>query len=267
MSEPTITAAYEEVDESPVEAYTSRGFEARRILQCDWQDRLVLAGQLRGGLQAGQQGYTYTPPQPYPHYTPAVVADVRIEPFGAPRASGVATELNYELARLTVEYRIPERGSDEQALVSESLEAAAEFLTLPAEKFYWDSQAATPISESEAPAKLLRMLDWVYIRHQLVEVPSAVLGLVGCVNASAVTSTTLGLTFPAETLLYNPPRLQREFTTEGAKAWSATFRFTYRPDGWNKFPRRGSGVFQNMYDAGGQVFRPYTPADFTQLVV
>ena len=73
-------------------------------------------------------------------------------------------------------------------------------------------------------------------------------------------------TFPAETLLYNPPRLERDITTEGARAWRVTYRFTYRPEGWNKFPRRGYDTMETVYKAGGAALEVYDTGDFTELI-
>ena len=267
-----ITVAYEEVSGSPVETFTDRGFEAARILECAFADRMTLAGQLRGGNRLMGGVSVYTRPQRYPHYQAAVVDEVRVEPFGATVAGDSALATAYELARLSVTYRVPEygwAGLAEQTLVSESLEPVVEFLTLPHEQFYWDEQASEPLSESEAPGKLVRMLDWVYTCHQALAVPAATLSLVGKVNDVEITSVTLGVSFPAQTLLYNPPHLEREITTEGAKAWRLTYRFTYRPETWNKFPRRGRGSMQTIYvkDGGGSAaFLPYEPADFSAIM-
>ena len=264
-----ITVDYEEVAGSPVEVYRDHGFEAKRIVECVWSDRLTLAQELRGGRRQMGEAYTYVPPQQYPHYPAAVVSDVRIEPFGAAQSSGDPNTIAYQLARLTVEYRVAEFGTnpaEEETLITESLEPAAEFMTMPAEKLYWDALAANPLVESEAPQRLVRMLEWVYTKHMMASLPNDVISLTGTVNDAAITSSRLGLTFPVETLLYNPPRLERQITTEGVKAWKVTFRFTYRPGGWNAFARRGHEDFQPIYKQNGTAFKPYTPASFSGVV-
>ena len=273
-----ITVDHEELDGSPTESYDDQGFKAVRVLQCAWADRLTLAEELRGGNRYVGDQYVYTRPQRYPHYEQATVADVSIAPFGATQAGADTTQASYPYARLTVTYRVPDYGSNpaeeiEETLVTESLEPAAEFLTLPHEGYFWkDGADWVPLTETEAPQKLLRMLEWVYTRHQQTHLPSAVLDLVGKVNDSTVTSTTLGLSFPAGTLLYNPPQLEREITTTGAKAWRVTYRFTYRPSGWNKFPRRKKDgkdtSFETIYksqDAGDPLV-VYESGSFSQVM-
>ena len=273
MAEPqegSITVDYEEVDGSPVEALADRGFEATRTLECAFADRLTLAQELRGGLRLVGEEWVYTPPQPYPHYPAARAQDVRIEPFGATVAGGDPHAIAYSLARLSVVYRVPDHGeTGPEALASESLEPVVEFLTMPHEKLYWDAGGSQMLCESEAPGRLLRMVDWVYIRYKLITIPPGTLELVGKVNNVELVSTTLGLVFPPQTLLYNPPQLEREVTTDGVKTWKVTYRLTYRPETWNKFPRGGSEVMQTIYKADGggfSPFQPYEPADFSPIM-
>ena len=89
----------------------------------------------------------------------------------------------------------------------------------------------------EAPAKIMRMVDWVYTIHWLPFLPAAVWTHIGTVNNAAIWSLTLGKLFEQETLLCGNPSLTRQFTSEGIGAWEITWRFTYRKEGWNKFPR------------------------------
>ncbi len=266
-----VTVDHEEVDGSPVELFTERGFEARRILECAFSDRLKLSQELLGGTRLVGEVYVYTSPQTYPHYSSAVARDVRIEPFGGTVSGTSSTELEYELARLHVTYAIPDHtlGQEGEVLISESLEPAVEFLTLPHEKFYWDDQGTEPLNASEAPARIVRMIDWIYTRYKMVEIPPATLGLVGKVNSGSLTSITFNLTFPSESLLYNPPQLEREVTTDGTVTWKVTYRFTYRSESWNKFPKRGSETMQTIYreDGGGySIFRPYELGDFSLIL-
>ena len=66
-----------------------------------------------------------------------------------------------------------------------------------------------------------------------------------CLNFKAIRSWTLGILFPAETLLCgNPTAVRNIHTISTPDTWTMTWRFTYKnngtlqvPYGWNHFPR------------------------------
>lgn len=267
--------AYEENQGSPREQLTDDGFKATRELICDWDDRLALMVALKGRSHTAGGRTVLTAPQSYPGFAKALVRDVACDPFSpAPLPNnGNPKDAAYTKALLTVQYETPKYesqgggGEDEgQAFVSESLEPAAEFITLSHEKLWWDAAKTTALAETEAPTKLIRMLDWVYTIHRIDAVPAATFSLVGKVNDAAVFSRSLQVTFAEETLLYNPPRLSREWTSEGLPAWSLEYRFTYRPEGWNKFYRRGVEAPARIYNNAGAIFYGYTLGDFGAIV-
>ena len=266
-----LTVSYEELSHpqaSPREQITGGSFEAVRHLQCDWSDRLTLARDLLGYTEQSEETVINHRPHAYPHDASLVADAASIAPAGAAApADGV---MAWAKARLQVTYRAPAFGSaddpPETALVSESIEPAAEFLTLSGKDIYWDASQTDALGEDYDLPKLVRMAEWVYTRHRMPYVPSGTWGLIGKVNASAVTSSRLGATFAAETLLYQPPQLRRVTTTGGTEGWEITYRFTYRPDGWNKFHKPGSQTPAAIYDASGSVFKPYPTASFAGIV-
>ena len=265
--EGAVTISYEEIGPSPESDFSATGFAERRLLLCDWADRMTLAQQLIGHVTL--DGGTFYKPQSHPEFEEARVTHVGIEPWGKTVDSGDPQRLAYAKARLNVDYGIRDDGTggtggddDPAVLVTESLEPAVEFMTVPHEGLYWDAGKTLPLIEAEAPAWQFKTMDWVYTRHQVRTIPSGVFSLVGCCNDAVVYSYSLRHTFPAFTLLYNVPQLSRTLTALGWSVWEISFRFTYRPQGWNKF-RKADGAWSFMYDSGGDPFIMYPPSSFT----
>jgi hypothetical protein len=89
----------------------------------------------------------------------------------------------------------------------------------------------------------------------------------GCVNSNAMTAKLCGLSFPAETLLYQPPSMQRVISTNGRNAqtdgWQISYRLSYRASGWNKFWRKTTGAFSRIYTKEGDIYYNYPLADLS----
>jgi hypothetical protein len=269
-----MAIAYEELDESPQEDITPESFKATIQVKCTWADRYDVMNHFAWG-----EG------QVYPRW-PLLRARTRgmaCVPFGAAMSTFTAPDgqkfLEYDHASITVNFvrdvKTPQGPSNED-LISESVEPATEFMTTNPE-FYHLGSTKGP-APKEGPGVLVRTLVFVLTRYNVRVVPPAVLSLVGCVNASPVVCRYLGLTFPAETLLYGPPQMQQKISTDGASGWTLTFRFTYRPLGWNKIWHSGSwnettaeGLSPGWYSmytggAGGGLVRMY-PTGNLQLVL
>ncbi len=273
---PNVTSYdYIEVGPSPEVDWDPQNIRAQRNLQCNWADRYYLAQQLLGhSTWAGGSTIHYMLPQAFPDSYGLYCNKVRIQPFGAPIDSGDTKIMAYTKSRLVVSYKpvpLPESGGAPQAqiLVSESIDPVAEFLTMPNRKLYWDNAQAVELSADEAPGIIIHMVDWVYTIHQLPYIPSEVFTKIGYCNSASVVSKGLGKTFEAETLLYNPPSASREIDSFGFYAWSLTMRFTYRPQGWNKFPKAGehSLDFRVIYNSGGDPLKIYPTTNLGDLIV
>jgi hypothetical protein len=279
----TITVAHEELEGSPQETFDAAGFHATRKLKCEWYDRFQLAAELKGTVAYGSENITVTQPQLYPAYSSARVVSVSIEPFGKVGAHEddedelVDTQwASYPFAMLNVEYASPvavdfgggaNNNDPDGAIVEESLEPFAEFINLPGRNLFWFN--GDKVTDTEAPGHLQRGCQWVYKKKNLPYVPPATLTLIGKVNVISLYSYSLGLTFAAETLLYNPPRLIRQkFATGAASGWDLEYRFTYRPTGWNKFynPKMQSYGFMYPSSALSTPIKFYELADFKTLV-
>lgn len=152
--------------------------------------------------------------------------------------------------------------------VTENLEPTCEFITLPHTDYFWFNGGDPEwLKPEEAPGKQLRGLNYVRTLSKVSPpLDSAILDLVGKVNASTVTSTSLGLSFPSETLLYKPPSLSRTLPVDPEDtdlAWNITLRFGYKEGGWNKFWRASTGIWDEIKcmktDA---IYKNYPTGDF-----
>ena len=263
----SITVDFTELDGSPVETLGWGSINVTRMLKCAWADRLILAKELVGFTVGGT---VHTPdiytPQGNETLGQTVLAnEATIEPIG-----------NYQAAKVTVRYTTDREAiapPDSTTYVTESLEPATEFITLPYDEenpLYWDNSQTTKVQPAEVPGYLIRMTDWVYTLHQIPIVPAEVLDLPGLVNDAPAYSWALDYTFAAETLLCGNPSMNRTVTSEGVSAWDVTFRFTYRPEGWNVFP--STGVNQStikwgtIYTSGGTGLTVYPLANFNGLI-
>jgi hypothetical protein len=98
-------------------------------------------------------------------------------------------------------------------------------------------------------------------------VPAAVLTLIGKVNSTDVASPSLGLTFAAETLLYNPPRLRRQVSSSGAVSVTLAYAFLYKPQTHNKFWRAATQAWEPIFKTGvSGAVKVYELGDFSALI-
>jgi len=208
----------------------------------------------------------------------AYVLGFEAQPYSTEEAQlGTGSTTDYEKALVTVYYGRTASGGDptSTAAYSESLEPTAEFLTLDYSEYTWgdDSGAAKApvLKENESPGRLVRGLDYIFTRYNQTTVPSAALSLVGFVNTAAVTASSLGITFGAQTLLFNPPTISRTVDATGVGSWTITYRMTYKPNwqggvekGWNWFWRAEEDEYQQIYHKWtSSVVAVYPNAAFT----
>ncbi|MHA1220133.1 MAG: hypothetical protein ACTSQB_00190 [Candidatus Heimdallarchaeota archaeon] len=264
-----VTYAHEEIHGFRRAESTLDHFTGQRMLQCAWDDRWYLYKQLLGTIIASGTTLIHRLPQRFPGVAYAYAHRINVTPAGAPIAGGSSEVLTYEKARLLVEYETARYSEvQHEVLVEEHLEPSVEFLTLPNAKLYWDDAQTDPLRTDEAPGVPLKMIDWVYTLHFMPIIQDEVLTLVGCCNNADVYSHALDMWFYEGTLLYSYPSLDRQTTTEGVKAWDITMRFTWRPEGWNNFPKRGEGIsFKPIYDGNGDLLEPFPPVDLSVLLL
>lgn len=165
--------------------------------------------------------------------------------------------LVYEFAILSVHFETLTKSTGgnntDVTIFSESIDPTANFLTIPPDGFFWKGSGSqlTPLKQEEAPGKLEIGLDYGVTYYNLTFIPAAALTLIGSVNSAPVVSPSLGLTFGAETLLYNPPKITRNITTQGNNRYTMACRFTYKQAGWNQFWRAETGGYSRIYYPDG----------------
>lgn len=151
-------------------------------------------------------------------------------------------------------------------LMSESFEPSAEFLTLDPKRFRWNAADGDALLEGEAPGMLQLGTILVRTLYQVDVVPTKAVDSTGKVNDGNYTSKLLGVSFAPETLLYLPPSAERTLRSDGSGTWTLTMRFSYKPNGWNKYWRAATQTWQKIYIAGGGEYRSYPKGNFSGLL-
>jgi len=278
---------YEEDVNSPIEQYSEGDARITRTLRCAWEDRHSLAKELLGYVH----GTLLYPPHSYDGgdgtLSGIYARECTIRPTLTKGTIADETAYRDQIAELTVVYRAstviyPGTGpidigpGTDTVIVEESLEPSVEFLTLPTKDIYI---GGTPVEDTgiATPAKAIQMVDWVYTMYHRWFLPSTFFTMTGKVNSAAVASRTLydatgaPYVFGAETLLCNPPSARREHYSSGVSLWTVTFRFTYRQDGWNKFPywntTTNALTWDNLKDGDGHAIPIYETGSFSGVII
>jgi hypothetical protein len=248
----------EEFGTTSENADVDNGEMYQATIRCNWANRTNVVNDILGNRLAYPRFLTAGPRA----RTASIVGK------GTPVVANDEKVVIYEQALITITYKIGPEDS-EANVISESLEPAAEFMTQDYTKFRWGSAGGTALAPEEAPGKLVVGFDYVQTRYGLATLPAAIL-TPGIVNQAIATATLLGLSFPIETLLYMSSTPQRTFTTGGTEGWNMTSRFSYRPNGWNKFWRPETQTWVKQYLAtefGGAEYKNYPLGDFSTVLV
>jgi len=280
-----ISVNYEEFEGSPVLSFSSASSRIRKIYKIAWDKIGIFIKELMGWTEyiEGTRDYPEVSITHEPHYCKvpgstckiyaSEIEDIRGWPFGAMVEVPTSTKTaEYKYAIVTVRYDwsfvTPE---EDQPIISERIEPAAEFMTLSGTKLFWGPN--DPIAETEAPAMIYRMMDWVYTFHRMPFIPSALIELIGFINDAPITSRTLGLTFQRGTVLLGNPSISREYTFFETTMWEITVRLTICTQDWNLFPRTnqrdaaGNTMFLHIRDADNQVLYPYHYGNFRNVII
>jgi len=218
-------------------------------LQCAWTDRWSLADDIVGNQLA------------YPDAANLFGKSASIRPLASQGAAS-SQSIEYTDALVTITYANLDPSEGEESgedLLSESLEPTAEFMTLDYHDFIW-SDDSSPLKEGEAPGKLILGLEYQRTLYKQTSIPGSVLTLPGHVNSNSVTASTLGLTFPAGTLLYKCPTLNRTITSDGEYRWTINYKYSVRYTGWNKYWRASSGAWAEIKTKAGATYKSYPEA-------
>lgn len=169
--------------------------------------------------------------------------------------------------------------SDIEAIYYETYQPSGEMLKLPPMlpgkwQFRWGAikSNSDPLTNEEAPTRLIIGLDYIIRWVGLETVPTAFFDAVDHVNSLDIT-TSAGKTFAPETLLCQSPVISRTVTTAAAEPlWEVEARFSYRKDGWNKFWSPQHAAFREIYlfkpfdEATGEVYKNFPLYDFTAML-
>ena len=251
-----------EVHGSVSENYSWTDITASVQLQVAWMSRGALIDDIFLNMR------------PYPYQTMLFPKSASVKPLPAKYTSKDQGLQYDDYAIVTVKYGIP-KGDENQPedpvnMVSESLSPTASFQTLNPRDFCWMDLAGDPaIKPGEEPGQIRYDLTLERTHFNVSSIPDTVLTLPGCVNDTAYTSSLLGLTFLAETLLFGPPTMSRTIFSDGSSgSWTLNLRFEYKEDGWNEFwcgPEQGFQRMGRLDRANGNVlgqYKPYSPENF-----
>lgn len=197
-----------------------------------------------------------------------VLADIELT-FGPPGSSSG----NYP------SYGSPGGESDIEVLYYETYQPSGEMVKLPPAlpgkwQFRWGEikSNSDPLTNEEAPTRLIVGLDYILRWVGLEVVPDAFFDAVDHVNSNIIT-TSAGKTFAAETLLCQSPVISRTVTTSASEPlWEVEARYSYRKDGWNKFWSPQHAAFREIYlfkpfdEATGEVYKNFPLYDFTPML-
>lgn len=202
--------------------------------------------------------------RPWPHgaYTkPPLANSCAIKPFLTTSATDGQT-ITYDDAIVSVVYNHEARD-----LVSETLEPTSDFITLDHRFFRWSAANGEPLKQNEAPGKLRRGLNLSRTLYNVASpLSTQLLTSVGGVNNAEYVSSLLGLTFPIGTLLFTPPNLKITVDTTGTDGFTVAMKFMYRPEGWNKYWRAKSQVYDTIFIVGGSAYKSYPEVSMSDLL-
>lgn len=255
-----------EFEGSPTGTVNPPEYEITRTFKCAWKDMGDFIRELCGYVEVVGDEAVYHAPDTYDLLDVTLYCThCEFQPFAGKTSNADDAQVaTYDYARVTAHYEIPDydRQAGEETYVTERLRSVSEFLTLPHKGLKWLSDLAN-LEATEAPALVMRMIVWEYTVHKAVTLPDAVFDLASRTNNAPVKSARLNRVFGTETLLCGDPETEREVTSEGVGLWTVTFRFVYRPTGWNYWPRSDSAaLFDQITLDGVNPRKPYVPADF-----
>lgn len=225
------------------------GIGAQVTLRCAWADRYLLMDDL------------LSTPQPWPFATGVIPYAMNAVAVPAGVADNDGQACGYQDALVTVTYNTQIIDT-----ASEAIEPTLDYDVEDYRKFRWASGTGDLLTEGESPPRILRAMNIVRTRYRLSAIPDECLTCIGKVNNATYTSSLLGLTFAAETLLFEPAPLIRSFTNFGSQGFTMTNKFGFKPNGWNKFWRTSTETYERIYLKGSATpYRPYPLGDFSAL--
>ncbi len=257
---------YWEVKNYPLEEAAIGKFTARRLVRCAWADRLTLANDF---LTPGTSDFIY----PYTNFTVALARKVRIRPLPNVRQSEGDTEeqASYSQALLDVFYStLGPALWNNTTLLHEEFHPRIRYGPASTKGLVWDvGDDAISVETKEAAERLNATAIYLLQYPRETVIPATVLTHFGAVNAGAVTAYWMGITFPAETLLYLGADIIHNVGTDGSRTYDIRHQFLYKsndngegPLGWNWHWRKKTEQYEQMRLPDGNIVNRYPPKDF-----
>lgn len=252
---------YEEIGAPTINQDSRTGkWTGKRTLKCAYADRIALMAEF----------LTPYPGVGHPENEFAYATGAAVLPFGKTVDSGDPDVIAWTYAKVTISYATPGTGDPiaqpDGSVISESIEASAEFLTLDHSRFRWDSGTGPVLKAAEAPGRMNLGFDYPFARYNVTSIPIAAMQLIGQCNESQMSSSYLGLTFGPESILYTALTLNHRADAVGHKI-DYTMRFSYR-NNWNEFWRLdkpGGAGYSKIYLEGGTEYKNYPLGNLTLL--
>lgn len=270
-----LNISFEEMDGSPIESIYGdiRKSSVIRTVRCLATVRANLIREFLGWTEIIAGNVVIH----LPHYYGVIVGYLRASsadtiPHGRIKASiGDDRFADYEYSVITIKYEEPQFEYGESTLYGgyvswkETLRSASEFITLAQEGLYWGiGGGKVEIEDFEAPTLINVMTEWIVEVESIRTIPANLEDYPGKIN-SGIATTRSGLTFPISTLLCSGIEKEVHVTPSG-HTWNATFRFLYRKEGWNYFPRPSTvaaAISWERITDGTNNKQFYESADFT----
>lgn len=254
MPDFTTGVAYEEVGTSS-ETYSDEGhLSCEATLRVAWGSRHAVANDILLNRRIWPKGDGGLSPK---------AAQITISPdqsLGA--ASGQIVDPAWALLRISYTTKVVD-------VFSEELAPSAQFVTLDHRLFRWGNGTGMVLREEEAPG--YRVLSMQYVKTEFfAQAPlnPLLLSAPGQVHNAAFTPPKMGgLTFPTESLLFEPPTISAKYKSDGSVEYNVVKRWSVNYAGWNTFFRAATGTWVQIYRAGsGTPYKPYTPANLSSLL-
>lgn len=258
-----FTVDFEELDTYPRTLWVKGVFLGTRRLKCAWSDRITLLREL-DSVENVSWPYGDGP-------SDAFLFKVDDDPLGRQTEpiDAVEHKATYDYAILTCWYANEGPRLYGNQLITESLSSDYSGATLPYCNFRWDSGVGTLLHPQEAPKIELYSFVLTQIFHRVYGVPTWVKARMRRVNPLAYATYSLGLVFPAETMLYQPPHIVSTAKLWGANTYDIIVRYAIHPSwadelpsgqvalGWNSFWRLETSRYEPIYMAGGGRYIQY----------
>lgn len=256
-NEYSTVACHEEIDTLKL-AFNETNPNATVVLCCAWTDRNSLISDILGNQRI------------LPHATPGLVLRARectnLQPRSVDRNTDPSSQMcdwsteGQALLTFTYDALLEE-------VASETFEPNATFYPLDHKLFRWGSATGDFVRKEESGGFLVKgaIFTRTIFRLETADIPAGLLSYFGKVNDSALVGTVVGLTFPEETLLFEASVFDTKIRADGQRLTDLSLRWAFREQGWNKFYRPDTNSWESMFIAGGAEYKPYEPADMSDL--